>query len=378
MSIVVDIPQAFSIAHKLGKVVRYGTVLKDVNTGKIVAHLAESKNLIDLVSKIPANPAQMVTGLVNAASSVTANYQLYNQGIQLADQSMQLSKLAEQVTSLAGLTKFAVGFSGVGAIASVATFALCATKFKAIDNRLNNIETKVDGIIDRLESLKNDDEKREVRAYLCEIKSSFDYLIPTASKSRVEGIQRDLSLGFSGINMYLKDKIHNSPKQIDIDDVIFLYNTLTITAMGEFRGYVILDDIEGAKHILQKRKSELNDSKKSFVHISKAIRTDEKLSNDQLKEKKEQFELLTNNVMACYTDFDSQWLIVSEYIDKNGIGLKHYYEGIQNDDSQHGIVVVPHHMDDKKYRRNTFKDRFMVPNHMDDKKSLNSKLNKNL
>ncbi len=378
MSIVVDIPQAFSIAHKLGKVVRYGTVLKDVNTGKIVAHLAESKNLIDLVSKIPANPAQMVTGLVNAASSVTANYQLYNQGIQLADQSMQLSKLAEQVTSLAGLTKFAVGFSGVGAIASVATFALCATKFKAIDNRLNNIETKVDGIIDRLESLKNDDEKREVRAYLCEIKSSFDYLIPTASKSRVEGIQRDLSLGFSGINMYLKDKIHSSPKQIDIDDVIFLYNTLTITAMGEFRGYVILDDIEGAKHILQKRKSELNDSKKSFVHISKAIRTDEKLSNDQLKEKKEQFELLTNNVMACYTDFDSQWLIVSEYIDKNGIGLKHYYEGIQNDDSQHGIVVVPHHMDDKKYRRNTFKDRFMVPNHMDDKKSLNSKLNKNL
>lgn len=348
MSIVVDIPQAFSIAHKLGKVVRYGTVLKDVNTGKIVAHLAESKNLIDLVSKIPANPAQMVTGLVNAASSVTANYQLYNQGIQLADQSMQLSKLAEQVTSLAGLTKFAVGLSGVGAIASVATFALCATKFKAIDNRLNNIETKVDGIIDRLESLKNDDEKREVRAYLCEIKSSFDYLIPTASKSRVEGIQRDLSRGFSGINMYLKDKIHSSPKQIDIDDVIFLYNTLTITAMGEFRGYVILDDIEGAKHILQKRKSELNDSKKSFVHISKAIRTDEKLSNNQLKEKKEQFELLTNNVMACYADFDSQWLIVSEYIDKNGIGLKHYYEGIHNDDSQHGIVVVPHHMDDKK------------------------------
>ena len=57
MSIIVEIPEAFSKAYKLGKVVRYGTVLKDVNIGRIVAHLAESKNLIDLVSKIPANPA---------------------------------------------------------------------------------------------------------------------------------------------------------------------------------------------------------------------------------------------------------------------------------------------------------------------------------
>lgn len=350
MSIIVDIPEAFSTAHKLGKVVRYGTVLKDVNTGKIVAHLAESKNLIDLISKIPANPAQMVTGLVNAASSVAANYQLYNQsiqlteqGIQLAEQGKKLSQLAEQVTSLSGLTKFAVGLSGVGAIASVATFALCATKFKAIDNRLNNIETKVDAVLDRLERQERNTEKREVRAYLCEIKSSFDYLIPTASRSKVEEIQRDLSRGFSGINIYLKDKIQSSPKQVDIDDVIFLYNTLTITAMGEFRGFVILNDVQGAKHILHKRKTDLNDLKKSLAHISHAVKADDnKLSNEQLKEKKDQFELLVNNVMACYADFDSQGLIVSEYLDKKKIQLKHYYEDMENDDTQNGIIVVPH------------------------------------
>jgi Holliday junction resolvasome RuvABC endonuclease subunit len=350
MSIIVDIPEAFSTAHKLGKVVRYGTVLKDVNTGKIVAHLAESKNLIDLISKIPANPAQIVTGLVNAASSVAANYQLYNQsiqlteqGIQLAEQGKKLSQLAEQVTSLSGLTKFAVGLSGVGAIASVATFALCATKFKAIDNRLNNIETKVDAVLDRLELQERNTEKREVRAYLCEIKSSFDYLIPTASRSKVEEIQRDLSRGFSGINIYLKDKIQSSPKQVDIDDVIFLYNTLTITAMGEFRGFVILNDVQGAKHILHKRKTDLNDLKKSLAHISHAVKADDnKLSNEQLKEKKDQFELLVNNVMACYADFDSQGLIVSEYLDKKKIQLKHYYEDMENDDTQNGIIVVPH------------------------------------
>ncbi len=343
MSIIVEIPEAFSKAYKLGKVVRYGTVLKDVNTGRIVAHLAESKNLIDLVSKIPANPAQMVTGLVNAASSVAANYQLYNQGIQLTEQGKQLSQLAEQVTSLAGLTKFVVGLSGVGAIASVATFALCASKFKAIDNRLNNIETRVDAVLDSLEKQERNTEKREIRNYLCEIKSSFDYLIPTVSRSKVEEIQRDLSRGFSGINVYLKDKIHSSPKQIDIDDVIFLYNTLTITAMGEFRGFVILNDVQGAKHILYKRKMDLNDLKKSLTHISEAIKADDnKLNNEQLKEKKYQFELLVNNVMACYADFDSQGFIVSEYLDKKKIQLKHYYEDMENDDTRNGIIVVPH------------------------------------
>jgi hypothetical protein len=342
MSIIVDIPEAFSSAYNLGQVVRYGTILKDVNTGQIVAHLAESKNLIDLASAITLNPLQMTTGLVSAASSITANYQLYNQGIQLTEQSIQISRLAEQVTSLSGLTQIGVALSGVGAVASVATFALCASKFKAIDNRLNSIERKVDGIIDSLEELKRDTENREVRACLVGIKSSFDYLTPTASSSKIVQIERDLSHGFNGISSYLKNKIHNSPKKIDINDVIFLYNTLMITAMGEFRCSVISNNSQTAKHILHKRRLDFHDLKKSFVYISQAIRADKTLSNKQLESKKQQFELLVNNVMACYADFDSQGLIVSEYLDKRKIQLKHYYEDIESDDSQNGIVVMPH------------------------------------
>ncbi len=335
MSILFEIPEAFSSSYKLGKVVRYGTVLKDVNTGNIVAHLTESKKLIDLVSKVPANPVQMVTGLVDAASSVVANYQLYNQNI-------KIDFLTEQITSLAGLTKSALALSGVGAIASVATFALCATKFKAIDKRLNNIEKKVDVILDRLQLTEKNNEKREVRSYLCEIRSSFDYLIPTASSSRVENIQQNLSRGFTGINSYLQDKIQFQAKDIEVEDVIFLYNTLTIAAMGEFRGFVILNDTQGAKHILQKRKNDLSELKQSFIQISKAKRLDFNINNEQLDDAKSQFTILVNNVTSCYADFDSQRLIVNEYIDKGNIPLKQYYENIESNDNEHGIVVVPH------------------------------------
>jgi hypothetical protein len=154
MSIIMNVPEAFSTAYKLGKVVKYGTILKDANTGKIVAHLAESKNLINLASSIQSNPTQIATGLVSSVSSLAANYQLYNQNIKLDQQSIKIDNLLNQVKSLTGLTHFTAVVSSVGAIASVATFALCAVKFKAIDSRLNTIEKKVDGIIEKLESIQ--------------------------------------------------------------------------------------------------------------------------------------------------------------------------------------------------------------------------------
>jgi len=335
MSISMDIPGEFLGLVDLGKVIVRGTILKDAKTGKIVGHLRESKNLIDMVSRIPANPVEMVSGLVQCASSIAANYQLHEQGI-------KIDFLVDQVKKLAGLAEFTAKVSSVGAIASLATFALCASKFKAIDERLNTIETKVDEIIDRLESLKKDNDKREIRGYLAEIKSSFDYLLPNASQTRIENIQGNLSKGFSGINGYLKDKIYDVPEQLDFNDVIFLYDVLIITAMGEFRGFVILNDIQGAKHILQLRKADLSDLKKSFSHISKSIRLDSDLKNYQLLEKTNQFEELVNNVTACYADFDSQRVIVSEYIDKKGLSLKNYYEEIESDNNSNGIIVVPH------------------------------------
>jgi hypothetical protein len=343
MSIIMDVPEAFSTAYKLGKVVKYGTILKDANTGKIVAHLAESKNLINLVSSIPSNPTQIATGLVSSVSSLAANYQLYNQNIKLDQQSIKIDSLLDQVKNLTGLAQFTAVVSSVGAIASVATFALCAVKFKAIDNRLNTIEKKVDGMIEKLESIQSNNDKREIRTHLTGIKSSFDYLIPSASKSKIEDIQRDLSRGFSGLNIFLKDKIYANPTLIDLDDVNFLYNVLTIAAMGEFRGFIILDDTQGAKHILHQRKSDLRDLKKSLIYISKALCSDEnKLTNSQLNDKKEQFKSLVNNVTDCYADFDSQGIIVSEYLDKRKIRLKHYYEDMENEDTNDAIVVIPH------------------------------------
>ena len=347
MSISFEIPPKTAEAIAKGELKRYGAIVKDVKTGIIKAHLRESKNLVEQVGnsflKVSApmmnNGAEpitaLVTGLVDCASSLAANYQLHQQGI-------KIDYLTEQVKALTGLAQFTAGVSAIGAVASLATFALCASKFKAIDNRLNIIETKFDDVLYRLESLKKDAEKREIRGYLSEIKGSFDYLLPNASQNRIENVQLNLSKGFSGLNGYLQDKIQSVPEQLDLNDIVFLYNTLMITAMGEFRGFIILNDIEGAKHILKIRKSHLNELKKSFSYFSRVINSNHDITKEDLVKKSNQFELLVNNVTSCYADFNSQNLIVSEYIEKKCLSLKGYYENIENNDSEQGIIFVKH------------------------------------
>lgn len=329
-----DIPEKLADEVASGKVIRYGAILKDVNTGRIVGHLKESKDLINLVSKVPVNPVQMVSGVVECASSLAANYQIHQQGI-------KIDYLATQVKNLTGVVKFAATASSISAIASIGTFALCAAKFKAIDDRLRIIEKKTDTIIEGIEAIRTDNEKRELRQYLTQIKGSFDYLLPTSSKTRVENIQGNLSTGFVGIHSFLKYKAAEAPQKLNLDDVMFLYNVLVITAMGELRGFAILDDAQGAKHLLNQRSSDLIGLKDSFLNIANAA-NDSKLPFDQIGKKCVQLENFVTNLIPCYANFDSQRLIVSEYIENQSIGLKKYYEEIEDDEKYSGIRFISH------------------------------------
>jgi hypothetical protein len=66
------------------------------------------------------------------------------------------------------------------------------------------------------------------------------------------------------------------------------------------------------------------------------------MRNYQVLDKAAQFERLVDNVVSCYNDFSSQEIIVSEYIGKNKISLKSYYEEIERDIENSGLVFVAH------------------------------------
>ncbi len=72
MSIPFDTPASFLLPHSLGQVQRYGAILKDVSTGRIVAHLQETGALHSITSVAP-NFLNPVSGIVNSASGIASN-----------------------------------------------------------------------------------------------------------------------------------------------------------------------------------------------------------------------------------------------------------------------------------------------------------------
>ena len=335
MSFLMDVPAQFAVKYGLGEIVRYGSILKDAKTGLIVAHLRETPALVNLISQMPVNPVNMLSGLVQASSSLVANYQLYNQSNQLADIALQVNSLQGQLSTLTGVVKSTVAIGSIGAVASMATFALCAMKFKAIEDRLKLVENQTTEILSKLKEIDSNNDKREVRAYLNKIITSFDYLLsPSISKTTIEIKQHGLTEGFNGLNNYVKYQIDKDSLSIDLSSIQFVYNVMLMAAMGEFRGFVILNDIEGANYLLKKRMSDFICLNKYLTNITQKLLLDKVLTNSELLEKEKQLKPFVTEIVDSCVEFDCQRLIVSEYLMKNRISIKRYYEEIDSNDSE--------------------------------------------
>jgi hypothetical protein len=99
-----------------GDYIRYGAIVKEASSGKIIGHLKETGMLQNILSQSPTNPLQM-------AEFVSSNMQL-----------MQIQKTLEGLQLI----------SSIGAVASVANLGVSIAGFAIVINKLNNIEKKVD------------------------------------------------------------------------------------------------------------------------------------------------------------------------------------------------------------------------------------------
>ena len=95
-----------------GDYIRYGAIVKEASSGKIIGHLKETGMLQNILSQSPTNPLQM-------AEFVSSNMQL-----------MQIQKTLEGLQLI----------SSIGAVASVANLGVSIAGFAIVINKLNNIE----------------------------------------------------------------------------------------------------------------------------------------------------------------------------------------------------------------------------------------------
>jgi hypothetical protein len=111
-----------------GAVVRYGSLLKDAVTGKIVAHMQEgsvAQSLLSLAGSGIPNPVSMAADVFNAGTNVYT--------------AVQVSKLRAMMETLQALQVATLGVSLVGLGVSVAGFAYMHKRFNSLDERIDQI-----------------------------------------------------------------------------------------------------------------------------------------------------------------------------------------------------------------------------------------------
>lgn len=146
-----EIPARFVLPHDFGQVQRYGALLKDVNTGRIVAHLQETGLGQSLVSRalqtsgaILKSPLQPL-GLVGNVAQIVQNEQIKHALAVL--QQFQIANLV---------------LSGVGIGVSAAGFAVTNMKIERLRAGLDKIGSAVDRLANDMNRHREDSLDRDL------------------------------------------------------------------------------------------------------------------------------------------------------------------------------------------------------------------------
>lgn len=161
MAIPFSYPSQFLALVESGDVIRYGAILKDAASGRIVAHMQQTGFLEGLLSTtsslLPINPFSPIS----AVSSLGANFQLYRLDAKI-EQSLQLMQ------GFAGMQLANLALAGLGLGVSVAGFAM-------IKSRLNEVSLKIDTLTDVVRSGFEEQRLRELRDLESDLDGQLDH-----------------------------------------------------------------------------------------------------------------------------------------------------------------------------------------------------------
>ncbi len=132
MQMLFEVPRQFVAQVASGQVDRFGAILKEVATGRIVGHLQETGAMQGALANA-LNPFAAPFSLISAGSSLAANVQLYR-----VDQKIE--RTIQMLSGLQTVGAVNVALAGLGLGVSVASFAY-------VKRRMDKIEHKLDGIL---------------------------------------------------------------------------------------------------------------------------------------------------------------------------------------------------------------------------------------
>lgn len=135
-----DLPLQYLPGLATGDIVRYGAILKDAGTGRILGHLQESgisQSLLSQALSSATSPLSLASSVVNTGSSIYT--------------AIQVRQLKAMMETLQALQVATLGVSLVGVGVSVAGFLYMRKRFNSLDGRIDKL---VDAVKVGFESLE--------------------------------------------------------------------------------------------------------------------------------------------------------------------------------------------------------------------------------
>lgn len=319
-----------------GKIVRYGAILKDANTGQIVGHLKEAGGMGELLSSV-APSALMLSNPVTAVASVAGVLGDVYQGV-------QLHQIQETLKGLGMMTNIAAFSSVAGLGVSVAGFALVNKKLNTMDSKLDSIASDVSIIMRAVDELKISWQEMS-NAQLQKATQDLITAEKAETDARTMDLAKEAASGFSLLRNYYHNLLSAEGLYSDIalnvgnlQEIISRYN---FTCIGLLQAELITGDLGSYRSrldlILADQSSLLKFSPREVYQGRCDKLAELTLDHD--------YEGLSNSLVGLnqYTEETCArvegYSTELEYLEQSGMSVNDYLRELR--DHETGIVLIP-------------------------------------
>ncbi|MDU8912490.1 hypothetical protein [Aestuariicoccus sp. MJ-SS9] len=224
------IPAQWKAAYTMGEVVRYGALLKDSNTGQIVAHLQETgllQNGLDIASGL-ANATPL-----NAVTSVIGVFQNH-----------QIGKRLEQIQSaMVGLHTLSIANLAVTGLGIGVTVASTVVTLRRLDKLSKQVE---DGFSEVTEARRRD----EVDSWRANVRSELQELDELRVRSDVRHAAEQVARGARRLSDEMIERLRRSSDDETLNSGTATELITFLAALGgaQVRALCWLDEAAAAQH----------------------------------------------------------------------------------------------------------------------------------
>jgi len=221
------IPSQFMAAHATGQIVRYGAVLKDAHTGRIVAHLQETGLLQRAVGTGLSFDPSGASGLIGVV------------------QNAQISQKITQLQSAVGVVQ---NLQLVNLVSSVAGIGVTAASTAIILGRLNAIGDRIGRLEQGVEALPGVFRKLELRNTMIEIGTALERFESADNRrdkdQTVRAVEEKLHYGFDR----MLDGVRTTAETpgVDAEAIRCLLASLSVCGAAQIKAFLWLNEREMA------------------------------------------------------------------------------------------------------------------------------------